>query len=398
MTESGMSESGAKTESGVKNESGVEKGSTKPPRIYKPETPGIFGQKIYCTHWLRTGECDFTQQGCMYKHEMPDDATLAALNFRGVPRWYREAHGVPVPPNSFNTRPSIMDRSWRAGTKNSSGKQPEEFKPTNFSRFDSPMQTNVMQPNYTRNDHQNQQYNMTQNHPHFRSYNIGNEFSNSEGHLPLVSREYQQSQMWNTSRLHGPPPTTYLGFARQSHSGLGYQQVPYNGQRSSAPIHSAGMHGFPLPPPNNGDYTPNPSFNRSFDQMSLSEHGLSNYQPLMPSPPPPRHASTKRIQPVAQPKAPNKPTKLFEGAPPTPIPMHRRLFVAPGESQFIASSAIELNDRAETPDAASSTSGPMDKTANFQGVIDKLLKSKPGRPTRPRGRGNAGNLVDLTDK
>ncbi|OQN97028.1 hypothetical protein B0A48_16832 [Cryoendolithus antarcticus] len=47
-------------------------------------------KKIYCTHWVRHGECDYTQQGCLYKHEMPDKATLESIGFRTVPRWYLE--------------------------------------------------------------------------------------------------------------------------------------------------------------------------------------------------------------------------------------------------------------------------------------------------------------------
>ena len=39
---------------------------------------------------MRTGECDFTQQGCMFLHKMPDLDTLEALGFRAYPRWFRE--------------------------------------------------------------------------------------------------------------------------------------------------------------------------------------------------------------------------------------------------------------------------------------------------------------------
>ena len=46
--------------------------------------------KIYCTYWIRTGECDFEQQGCVYKHEMPDRNTLAKIGFRDIPRWWLE--------------------------------------------------------------------------------------------------------------------------------------------------------------------------------------------------------------------------------------------------------------------------------------------------------------------
>jgi hypothetical protein len=47
-------------------------------------------KKVYCTHWIRHGECDYTQQGCLYKHEMPDKFTLEKIGFRTVPRWYLE--------------------------------------------------------------------------------------------------------------------------------------------------------------------------------------------------------------------------------------------------------------------------------------------------------------------
>ena len=50
-------------------------------------------KKQYCTYWIRTGECDYTQQGCLYKHEMPDRETLERIGFRGVPRWWSERQG-----------------------------------------------------------------------------------------------------------------------------------------------------------------------------------------------------------------------------------------------------------------------------------------------------------------
>ena len=47
-------------------------------------------KKEFCTYWIRTGECDYTQQGCLYKHEMPDVDTLKAIGFRGTPKWWIE--------------------------------------------------------------------------------------------------------------------------------------------------------------------------------------------------------------------------------------------------------------------------------------------------------------------
>ncbi|KAK5108330.1 hypothetical protein LTR62_008426 [Meristemomyces frigidus] len=52
-------------------------------------------KKQYCTYWIRTGECDYMQQGCLYKHEMPDRATLETIGFlRGTPRWFSEKQGL----------------------------------------------------------------------------------------------------------------------------------------------------------------------------------------------------------------------------------------------------------------------------------------------------------------
>lgn len=53
------------------------------------------GKKVYCTHWMSTGECDYAQQGCLYKHEMPINLNLLnALGYQDIPKWYREKHGI----------------------------------------------------------------------------------------------------------------------------------------------------------------------------------------------------------------------------------------------------------------------------------------------------------------
>ncbi|KAK4539443.1 hypothetical protein LTR36_010920 [Oleoguttula mirabilis] len=57
-----------------------------PPSGYLPDQD----KKKYCTYWIRTGECDYTQQGCLYLHEMPDRATLENIGFRTMPRWWAE--------------------------------------------------------------------------------------------------------------------------------------------------------------------------------------------------------------------------------------------------------------------------------------------------------------------
>lgn len=53
-------------------------------------------KKEFCSYWIRHGECDYQQQGCLYKHEMPTDpAMLEKLGLRDIPRWYREKYGLP---------------------------------------------------------------------------------------------------------------------------------------------------------------------------------------------------------------------------------------------------------------------------------------------------------------
>jgi hypothetical protein len=45
-------------------------------------------KKQFCSYWLRTGECDFIQQGCMYKHEIPSNLDSVGLN--KIPEWIQK--------------------------------------------------------------------------------------------------------------------------------------------------------------------------------------------------------------------------------------------------------------------------------------------------------------------
>jgi len=88
-----------------------------------PSVP-ITGQKVYCSYWLRKGECDFAQQGCIYKHEMPTDlATLLTVGFTDIPLWYRQRHGLgslhvengQSKPSFGIVDPSAVARGFRVG-------------------------------------------------------------------------------------------------------------------------------------------------------------------------------------------------------------------------------------------------------------------------------------------
>ena len=84
-------------------------------------TKGTLGRKMYCTHWIRWGECDYTQQGCLYKHEMPDEDKLQEIGIATYPRWYRIAHPekfggfTEVPEWHRRPGPAPTDQLWRGG-------------------------------------------------------------------------------------------------------------------------------------------------------------------------------------------------------------------------------------------------------------------------------------------
>ncbi|KEF62991.1 uncharacterized protein A1O9_00966 [Exophiala aquamarina CBS 119918] len=84
---------------------------------------GTMGKKVYCTHWMKTGECSFVQTGCKYKHEMPLDLDeLKRLGHNEIPQWFRELYGIPplnLPPGvkfpSYTIQDSKVQKSdnWR---------------------------------------------------------------------------------------------------------------------------------------------------------------------------------------------------------------------------------------------------------------------------------------------
>ncbi|KAL1794533.1 hypothetical protein ACET3X_007954 [Alternaria dauci] len=62
-------------------------------------------KKEYCTHWIKTGECDWTAVGCKFKHEMPSIEKLRELGFaRGIPRWWKEKSAIVARPPTWMQR------------------------------------------------------------------------------------------------------------------------------------------------------------------------------------------------------------------------------------------------------------------------------------------------------
>jgi hypothetical protein len=81
---------------------------------------GEADKKEYCTYWIRHGECDYMQQGCRYKHEMPDLMTLRAIGFRHIPDWYKERMSRRPLRAHSNVLGSILNRSTNDAASNAS--------------------------------------------------------------------------------------------------------------------------------------------------------------------------------------------------------------------------------------------------------------------------------------
>lgn len=67
--------------------------------------------KVYCTYWVRHGECDYTQQGCLYKHEMPGSLEeLKAIGVKGWPDWWKQKNSAL---KFGTTRPMVVGSTTR---------------------------------------------------------------------------------------------------------------------------------------------------------------------------------------------------------------------------------------------------------------------------------------------
>lgn len=109
----------------------------------------IRGKKIYCTHWMSTGECDYAQQGCLYKHEMPlDIEILNFLGYQDIPKWYREQHGMgrlTATPGSGASisGPNLQSAAASAGSwRRSPDSNPSSKRPKNTTDRGSPRPNN----------------------------------------------------------------------------------------------------------------------------------------------------------------------------------------------------------------------------------------------------------------
>ncbi|KAL8873566.1 MAG: hypothetical protein Q9174_000982 [Haloplaca sp. 1 TL-2023] len=186
------------------------------------EKPGFVpGKKVYCSHWIRTGECDFIQVGCLYKHEMPDDATLRAIGIRVLPAWYCAAHPDKARERGFGrgagavngiwqrpsgTFPAVPSASFRTGPY----AQPPQFRPApSFGFAEKPDAAFLRGPG------------------HFSSHMTGASFHVNEQPVPyprIQELSDQQYQQWQAR------PNAYpadLQVVRRPYRSPGYKTFPF---------------------------------------------------------------------------------------------------------------------------------------------------------------------------
>ena len=92
------------------------------PASRRPSIQGTLSKKEYCMHWIKTGECNYMQQGCKYKHRIPTDPEVQQrIGLRKMPEWVLESRD----PERF------MERPERSGARNLENRmerpRPESF-------------------------------------------------------------------------------------------------------------------------------------------------------------------------------------------------------------------------------------------------------------------------------
>lgn len=258
-------------------------------------TPGTFGKKIYCTHWIRWGECDYTQQGCLYKHEMPDEPTLNSIGIRTIPKWYRDAN---APKNGWVGRPAPADQLWRGKP----ARPPQPHQPT--KPFPGPAQTPKpfsfpIRP-------------ATAPRPATGSLFLGTAPS-FQPPVPPGPKVFGRANQ--TPEPHHPP--SYFSAA---------QNPPISAPRD---LHTSQQPTPSFTTPNLSPFTSPQTVIRNPNLYSLPASLAPNYSPLAPSFNPTPAAPNP--VPAALPKS-SSPSYV---EPQTPAPMHRRLFVPAGEAAFV---------------------------------------------------------------
>lgn len=323
----------------IANQNVTEKPPSSTPDVVTPDavTPGPFGKKVYCTHWIRWGECDYTQQGCLYKHEMPDEPTLNSIGIRTIPKWYRD---VNAPKTGWTERPPPANQVWRGKPdRPAQPPQPVNLFPVPGRLVTVPLhntarvpQTNAPfthQPNSSRlsNAFGNGRNIVEQHSPapykprHFCPSTFGNSQNIMEQRPQASYRPYVSpgSMLFsNGQNVMGQRTSATPSVTTNKQSNYGHSNPSTTSRR------------FFVPGPRHLQYNAPHDPTRNHDLYNLPPALAPSYRPLQPS---------VDRQPTAAPSMLAPPTSSTASAtyfePQTPAPQHRRMFVPAGEAVFV---------------------------------------------------------------
>lgn len=314
---------------------------------YKPISPGVFGGKVYCTHWVRTGECDFTQQGCIFRHEMPDEKTLAKMGFRHIPRWFREAGGFDEQVHDVPLARDINE-DWRPGTGRGRPRN-NTNPPTVFGRGQNQQFTGHVFPVPS----------FAQTRPPFvgvpgfaqvrtRMSDTRWPGASQPANNPQNRPFPQQPRNWVPPQHVVPNVKSEVGFPNRATTHGRGQQQNFVSQTQTPPLAT------PRPPtflpddhtPGGSNVSSAASTTSDYSAMTMSaftplggqapslrrrQQGtpVRSFQPLTPAP-----AAQQPVTPTVQPQpqsqaSSSKAGELFADAPVAPAPQHRRMFQPP---------------------------------------------------------------------
>lgn len=349
-------------------------------------------EKIYCSFWIRRGECDYTQQGCLYKHEMPTDReTLKDLGINMIPRWWREANAVKAGASGWSERAGLgagkekEKGMWRVGAGAvQNGETGQGFQGLGAQRPVVQTPTTLPPP----------QMKATEGMKMMLAAQLGGEQFTAPpmAATPASSPvRFSFPRQMMGSRYSPPVVTTAPILAATSSPTFSLPPAPAAAYRQQYTPATPNGHGLQMPaphpvssipagsrlsPPSVATRIPEPSpaAGTAATPTSASGNGITThsipvpttttflqhpsavpgnsppgpmmlpaYQPLTPSSP---RRQSSASSPVPQPK----PVTSFDiyNSVPTPPQVHRRLFVTPGQSQFVTVAPPESGSKKAT--------------------------------------------------
>lgn len=314
------------------------------------------------------------QQGCKYKHEMPDEETLVAIGIRSIPKWYKDANALK---NGWVEQPSPSDGVWRESSSRAIQQMApyripylsrvEVFRPPYISSdepFRPPFQSSAERLHHSRQPlgpmpgarptfpngfapfsgpfppssdvpmRTIRYYPYTPPQPKFLASKI--KIGGPSSRLPVTSSTIHRGKSASVKR---PAPGSIAAAA----SSTAASTAASSAATPSAATPSAATPSAAVPPLSaaTGSGAPPSPFSPPLSSQPFSPAGVlpTSLAPtprsLFPFLPPP--------EPVTLPTTPVPEIK-------TPAPRHRRLFVAAGESTFVENGTSENKDPSEMGD------------------------------------------------